>query len=187
VLGLFQFRPEWKMMNGRAFDAGQLQRRTILVDGLERIGKGTHGYDQQLATGYDPNDDPEYSPTPDDVEQLLRQAVDVRAERLLTKAATRAEIEPSQISRILNGKQPPVRTVLMKFLRAVDEIRAERRLKEREDERVVALLRRAVEDSDVTNVAALLGVTRTTISDVLSGARKPSARVRQAVLANLIC
>ena len=177
VLGPFHVRPEYKVERGRPLDSGTTQRRPISVEGVDRIGKESNMYDEDQPWGYDPADDPQYSPAPDDTELLLARARAARDELGLNRVAKIAKIHPTKLSRMLNGKQAPVHAVLRRFLGAAENVRVQRRAAEQQEEDLVTLLRQAVDDSDVTHVAARLGIARTTISEVLCGTRRPSGKV----------
>jgi transcriptional regulator with XRE-family HTH domain len=183
VLGPFQFRPEHKMLNARPRDSGVTERRHIVVDKVERIGKETNMYEEQQAWGYNPADDPVYSPAPDDTEWLLDRARADRKELGSGRIADRAGIEPSKLSRILNAKRSPIRGLLQQAVASADELRVEQRRRQERAEQLVELLLRVKSERGIT-VAALaseLGVGSSTLSWILSGKRLPNPKLLEAM------
>jgi hypothetical protein len=129
VLGPFQFRPEHKLLNAQHRDVGVTQRRRIVVEFVDRIGKESHREDER-SLGHDVATVQEYSSSPNDTELLLEQVRAGCKEVNMTAVAIAAGADPSKLSRMLRGKSPPTVSVLLELLEAIDELRTEKHRRE---------------------------------------------------------
>jgi hypothetical protein len=122
TLAQYHLHSEVKFANGDAFDSGFTERRHIVVDHIEHIGKEADRLDEQMHLGVNLEAQLEYGPAPsarvDSVDSLKTRCISFPIRAL----AREAGLGQATISRIAQGKQRPRREQITRLEKALGSL-----------------------------------------------------------------
>ncbi len=181
ALAQYHLHPEAKFHHADYLDAGVTDRRHVVVEAVEHIGKEANRWEEQLYLGEDPEAQIVYGTTPEDRERL--RGTLLRAGRRFGQRALAevAGVSAREVGAILRGERQPTQATRMKLARAIPRLEAAKRQRAEHERAVLQGVRARSRGLSVRRFAAMAGVHYPHLTEVLSGRRRPS----RAMLAKL--
>lgn len=177
----YHLHPEAKFRHADYTDAGVTERRHVIAEVVEHVGKEANRWEEQLYLGEEPEAQIVYGMTPEDRERL-RDGVLRAGQRFGQRAlAEAAGVSAREVGAVLGGERRPGQETLEKLIRAVPQLEAAERAQAAHMEAVLDAVRARCRDQSIRQFAAQAGVHYPHLTEVLAGRRRPS----QVMLAKL--
>ena len=180
VLAQYHLHPEAKFLYADFLDSGPTQRRHVVVGAkdVRCFGKEANRWEEQAATGENPEAQTEYVPDVDADE--LRSACEPFKVREL---APEAGVSPSTVSSFVRAKSGTDWATIAKLQDAVDRLAVRQAKHQASVTELLARVREYCHKESLVQYAVRAGVDRRTLQAVLAGHRQPSS----AMLDRLNC
>ena len=172
VLEQYHLHPEAKFLNAGQSDSGTTVRRHVVVKKLRWIGKEANRWDEQAATGEDPEAQIEYIPDVD-IKKLRADCRQFKVREL----AREAGLSPSAVSAFVRAKGSHDRITLMKLREGVERLTAKRDEEAAETASLLMCVQECCESETTSRFARRAGVDRGTLQAILRGRRRPGRYV----------
>lgn len=169
VLAQYHLHPEAKFLNANFLDTGTTIRRHVLATDIRCIGKEANRWDEQAATGENPEAQTEFIPDVD-VEKLRADCRPFKVREL----ARESGVSPSAVSAFVRAKGGHDRGTLVKLRDGAERLSVNRKEKDAETVLLLKRVRELCEKETVSGFSRRAMVDRGTLQAVVMGRRGPS-------------
>ncbi len=104
VLAQYHLHPEAKFANGDYLDSGLTERRHVVADVVELIGKEANRWEEQVYLGENPEAQIVYGAVQDDTERQRREVLEAAHSFSFSALARRTGLDRTTIMRMLTGR-----------------------------------------------------------------------------------
>ena len=172
VLAQYHLHPETKFLNGDYLDTGKTQRRHVVVNAIQHIGKEANKWEEQFYTGMDDEAQIEYGISPDDRNAMLQAVLDAISKHGNKAIATASRTSSRHVLKIQCGQSHPTDATLAKLHTASQRLEAETA----SAQAVLAQARIMITSKTITisGLAGKLGVDVSNLTKILDGKRVAS-------------
>lgn len=107
---IYHLQPEAKFLNGDYTDRGLTERRHIVAEVVEMIGKEANRWEEQVYLGENPEAQIVYGSSRDDTERQRREVLEALVSYTLAQLARMTGLEKSTILRVRRGGRGSTKT-----------------------------------------------------------------------------
>lgn len=178
-LAQYHLHPETKFLNGDYLDTGKTQRRHVVVNAIQHIGKEANKWEEQFYTGMDDEAQIEYGISPDDRNAMLQAVLDAIGKHGNKAISTASRISSRQVLKIQCGQSHPTDATLAKLHTASQRLEAQTA----SAQAVLAQAKAMIASKTITikGLAAKLGVDASNLAKVLIGQRSATEHMLQGI------
>lgn len=165
ALAQYHLHPETKFLNGDYLDQGKTDRRRVVVQSIQYIGKEANKWEEQYFTGLDEDAQIVYGASSESLGVIMRSIKKYG----IRKMARAAKVSERQVHNIYHGKAIASEKALTKLLRAAAALDSTSASAQKLCKLIRSLLRE--KGVSVRQLSAQLGIDPSNLSKMLSGSR----------------
>lgn len=179
VLRGYHTHPETKFIGGRPTESGTLQRRHVVVDAINNIGKESDTWEEDEALGASGDSVVTYGLSGDDRQEIAALICAAPVRQLKAMAGVSADT----IARVRANDPSVPDFTLVGMVKAARQLLANANSETLEADEVVSWLKAQAAQMGVASVASLLSFDPSNLAKILAGTRKPSRNFLRLVRA----
>ena len=177
-LAQYHLHPESKFMNGNFIDKGKTQRRHIIVETINYIGKEANKWEEQFFTGFNPNAQIEYGISIEQKKEMLQTVLNAISVYGLKCIAQKAKVSERYVSKIVKSETNVSDKILLKLYSAIQLLKKDNISKEELCHKVIKLMKD--KNISIRSLAKELKIDSSNLAKILSGKRKSKDYLYQA-------
>lgn len=178
ALAQYHLHPETKFLNGDYLDRGKTQRRHIIVEAVQHIGKEANKWEEQFLTGFDPESQIEYGIDREQKEEILNIIVQGISEHGANRISDTANLSERHVLNISKRLTNPSKITLQKLNEAVvvldNQSQSDKNMRDEIQEHMKK------QSISVRTLAKKMMVDPSNLAKVLSDKRKDSNQIEKA-------
>lgn len=168
-LAQYHLHPETKFLNGDYLDTGKTQRRHMVVNAIQHIGKEANKWEEQFYTGIDDEAQIEYGISLDDRNAMLQAVLDAISKHGNKAIATASHVSSRHVLKIQCGQSHPTDATLAKLYAAARRLEVQTASAQAMLAQAKAMI--ASKSISISGLAKKLGVDAANLAKVLAGNR----------------
>lgn len=174
LLAQYHLQPETKFLNSDARDRGQTERRHIIAERINYIGKEAHRWEEQMYLGFNPEAQIEYGAGPEGRQKLFNEIGKAAKTYGKQKLAYTANISAKHLSAVLQKSSQASPEVMNRLYHAIEMLEREKEEKARHTKALLKMAQEQIDQIGLSAFAKKIDISPANLSNTIVGRRSLS-------------